>query len=148
MVKNELYPAEICHDVNSIDTDEAGYLMSDPLFLHCMLFSTEAYYDERLGRKRSALTDFHFMKAIRLLQERISEPNSPLAIADHTIMTVVILGLTADLFDDQVSVEHHMDGLRKMVVLRGGFASMSSAIHDLQAKICRFDILCHHFCGL
>jgi hypothetical protein len=103
-----------------------------------MLFSTEAYYDERLRRERSPLTEFHFMKAIRLLQDRLSDPDSPQAISDQTMMTVVILAMAADFIDDQASVENHVRGLQRMVGLRGGLTTMrSAAVGDLQAKICR-----------
>ncbi|KPM35977.1 hypothetical protein AK830_g10602 [Neonectria ditissima] len=139
-VRNGLYPAELCFEVESFDSGWVGCLMSDPVYLHSMLFSSEAYVDDCLGRDHSPVTQFHFLKTLRLLQERIAVPDDPLAIADQTIMTVVTLALAAQVFGDRATVENHVRGLEKMVSLRGGLGLLKTSTHELPAKICRVDL--------
>lgn len=112
-------------------------MLSDPVYLHAMLFSSEAYADIRLGRGRSDRTVYHFMETLRLLQNRISLPDDPRAVADPTIMTVIMLALAAETLGDSASAKQHLEGLQRMVSLRGGFAMFRSPTHELATKICR-----------
>lgn len=138
VVQGGLYPTEMCLETEPEDSDWVGSLMTDPVYLHSMLFSSEAMLDESLGRGRSVLTQFHLVKTLRLLQERISIPNDPLAISDQTIMTVVTLALAAQIFGDRAGLENHMQGLVRMVNLRGGFGTLKTSTHELPSKICRY----------
>lgn len=138
VVQGGLYPTEMCLETEPEDSGWVGSLMTDPVYLHSMLFSSEAILDESLGRDRSVLTQFHLVKTLRLLQERISIPNDPLAISDQTIMTVVTLALAAQIFGDRAGLENHMQGLIRMVNLRGGFGTLKTSTHELPSKICRY----------
>ncbi|KAH7011900.1 hypothetical protein EDB80DRAFT_713134 [Ilyonectria destructans] len=140
-VQGGLYPTGMCLETEPEDSDWVGSLMTDPVYLHSMLFSSEALLDESLGRGRSVLTQFHLVKTLRLLQERISIPNDPLAISDQTIMTVVTLALAAQIFGDRAGLENHMQGLTRMVNLRGGFGTLRTSTHELPSKICRVDLV-------
>lgn len=133
-----MYPPGLCLEVEAEDSGWVGSLMSDPVYLHSMLFSSEAWLDESLGRDRSLSTQMHLLKTLRLLQERISVPGDPLAISDQTIMTVVTLALAAQVFGDRAGVENHMQGLQRMVDLRGGFGALKTSTHELPGKICRY----------
>ncbi|KAF7535772.1 hypothetical protein G7Z17_g13151 [Cylindrodendrum hubeiense] len=136
VIQDGLYPLKICLEVEPDVSDWIGSLFTDPVYLQSMLFSSEAYLDESLGRNRSESTQFHLLKTLRLLQKRISVPNDPLAISDQTIMAVVSLALAAQYFGDRDSVENHMQGLQKMVDLRGGFGTLETSTHELPSKIC------------
>ncbi|KAH6985703.1 hypothetical protein BKA56DRAFT_715144 [Ilyonectria sp. MPI-CAGE-AT-0026] len=140
-VQSGLYPTGMCLETEPEDSEWVGSLITDPVYLHSMLFSSEAIQDESLGRGRSVLTQFHLVKTLRLLQERISIPNDPLAISDQTIMTVVTLALAAQIFGDQAGFENHMEGLIRMVNLRGGFGTLKTSTHELPSKICRVDLV-------
>ncbi|KAH7149653.1 hypothetical protein B0J13DRAFT_663415 [Dactylonectria estremocensis] len=137
---DRMYPTGLCLEVEAEDSAWVGSLMADPVYLHSMLFSSEAWLDENLGRDRSLSAQMHLLKTLRLLQERISVPNDPLAISDQTIMTVVTLALAAQVFGDRAGVENHMQGLQRMVDLRGGFGSLKTSTHELPGKICRVDL--------
>ncbi|KAK7429596.1 hypothetical protein QQZ08_003791 [Neonectria magnoliae] len=105
-----------------------------------MLFSSEAYLDDSLGRDHSLMAQFYFLKTLRLLQERIAVPNDPFATADQTIMTVVILMLAAQVFGDRATIENHMQGLERTVSLRGGLGLLRTSTDELPAKIYRVDL--------
>ncbi|KAF4999234.1 hypothetical protein FGRMN_2598 [Fusarium graminum] len=79
----------------------------DQVYFHSVIFSAEAYFDMILGREQGSLSQFHFLKTIRLLQERLNNPRDPKAISDATIMVVVVLGLVAELIGDRAAAESH-----------------------------------------
>lgn len=82
-------------------------------------------------------TQFYLLKALRLLQERLSLPDDSRTISDPTIMAVVTLGLAAEVLEKGETVANHLKGLQKMVNLRGGFAALRTSTHELPSKICR-----------
>jgi hypothetical protein len=52
-------------------------------------------------------------------------------------MVVSVLGLTAELTGDNMAAMKHMEGLRKMVELRGGLEMLRFSNSRLPAKVCR-----------
>lgn len=113
-------------------------LLADLLYLHCTLFSVEAFLDTSLGRATSSLTQFHLLKTLRLLQDRLDAPHDPQSITDATIMVVSVLALTAELHGDMAAADVHMRGLERMIKLRGGLEMLRFDNSRLPAKVCRF----------
>lgn len=112
-------------------------LLADVLYLHSTLFSVEAFLDSSMGRGSSSLTQFHLSKTLRLLQERLNAPGDPRSIADATIMVVSVLALTAELHGDVDAAGAHMQGLQRMILLRGGLDKLRFENSRLPAKVCR-----------
>ncbi|KAH6899741.1 hypothetical protein B0T10DRAFT_4198 [Thelonectria olida] len=79
VVKDALYSSKICLRCDLESTDWVGILMGDVVYVHSMLFSVETYLNESIGWERSALTQFHFVKTLGLLLERVVVPGDPLA---------------------------------------------------------------------
>lgn len=52
-------------------------------------------------------------------------------------MVVSVLGLTAEVTGDSVAAQKHMEGLRRMVDLRGGLEMLRFDNSRLPAKVCR-----------
>lgn len=106
--------------------------------MHSVIFSVESFLDKRLRRQSSA-TSFHFMTTLQMLQQRLHD-NTQLqsSTSDSTIMTVISLGLAAEFIGDGPTAEAHMQGLAKMVQLRGGFDGLREDNSRLPAKICRY----------
>lgn len=112
-------------------------LMTDPLYMHSVIFSVESFLDGYLHRQ-SSITHLHFLIAIQMLQDRLNDPAQlHVSASDSTIMTVIVLGLAAELIGDGPTAEAHMQGLAKMVHLRGGFDGLREENSRLPAKICR-----------
>lgn len=98
----------------------------------------EAYRDKLLGRPESSITQFHFLKTLRLLQERLDNPQDPVSISDPTIMVVVLLGLTAEFVGDRSVAQNHLAGMGNMVEMRGGLTNLRFQNPRLPAKVCRY----------
>lgn len=52
-------------------------------------------------------------------------------------MVVSVLGLTAEVTGDSLAAKQHMEGLRRMVDLRGGLEMLRFDNSRLPAKVCR-----------
>lgn len=62
----------------------------------------------------------HFHKGMRLLQERLLGEDDDTKISDSTTSVVVKLASAAHFNGNHEAARKHMEGLRKMVDLRGG----------------------------
>ncbi|KAI8723186.1 hypothetical protein NCS52_00173900 [Fusarium sp. LHS14.1] len=139
-MKGALYPSEICLQVDASQSSWTTNLLVDMVYFHSAIFSIEAYFDQYFGRDQGTLSHFHFLKTLRLLQERLNDPGNPASISDATIMGVVTLGLTAELIGDRSAAENHLAGMAKIVDLRGGLEMLRFDNARLPAKVCRVDL--------
>ncbi|KAL7896620.1 hypothetical protein HDV63DRAFT_395216 [Trichoderma sp. SZMC 28014] len=140
-LREALYPPEICLQVDPASSSWTTALLTDSVYLHCTLFSVEAYLELCLRKSHGPLTHFYFQKTLRLLQDRLDRPGDPLSISDPTIMVVSVLGLTAEVTGDSLAAKQHMEGLRRMVDLRGGLEMLRFDNSRLPAKVCRIDLV-------
>ena len=62
----------------------------------------------------------HFKKGLRLLRERLMGEDNEIKISDSTISVVLKLASAALFEGDYQTSKYHMEGLRRMVGLRGG----------------------------
>ena len=102
-------------------------LVFDAAYLHAAALGTHTYIGLMLRRgNRNAVQDPspHFSRALRLLRERLSFGDEMTKVSDPTILVVIALALHARMMGDYESARHHMRGLRKMVDLRGGTATL------------------------
>ena len=86
------------------------------------------------------LAAFHYSQALQHLQARINafeKDTSGFVFDDSTIMGVINLAMAAEIEGDLTTVQTHVDGLLKMVSLRGGLKSLSMH-NNLQVKVCRY----------
>ena len=66
----------------------------------------------------------HHSAVLRLLRERLSVPSrGAVEVSDATIKVVLHLALHAHITNDYDTAKHHMEGLRKMVNMRGGLSA-------------------------
>lgn len=136
-INHSLYPKEICLRVENTESPWAGYLTTDPAYLNAILFAEESYGNILLRRDQSNIAQHYLVKTLQLLRERISCPSSPLAVSDPTIMAVVVLALASEALGDSPTLTNHLEGLMRMINLRGGFDRVGSGESHLAAKICR-----------
>ncbi len=103
-------------------------LTFDAAYLHAAALGTHTYIGLMLGHQSPSSyqpTSPHFSKALQLLRERLSSKDEEIKFSDATILVVIALAIHARMIGDYESVKHHLDGLCKIVTLRGGIAGMS-----------------------
>lgn len=106
-----------------------------------MMFSVRAFvdtasYDGQISRQAA----FHYTQTLQLLQARLNafqQGQRDLVFRDSTIMVIIFLAAAAELTGDFASVENHVDGLLKIVSLRGGVGSLNTH-NNMQVKVCRY----------
>ncbi|KAL2842275.1 hypothetical protein BJX68DRAFT_167845 [Aspergillus pseudodeflectus] len=105
--------------------------MTDAALFHATLYAGASHFDLSRGERQSSITLYHQAEAIRLINERLSDPE--FAVDDRTLIAVTPLALFADLNGDRAAADIHREGLRKMVEMRGGldrlgFEGLTSAL--------------------
>ncbi|KAF7168374.1 hypothetical protein CNMCM5623_001457 [Aspergillus felis] len=67
----------------------------------------------------------HHSAALKLLRERLSNEGEQIKFSDSTVLVILCLAMHAHFTDDYDAAKHHMQGLRKIVDLRGGLRRFS-----------------------
>lgn len=98
----------------------------DAAVLHINAFSAQGFIDKVLRGNRY-VTDhaalLHYHKAVRLLRERLFVDDPYVSTSDSTLKTVLKFACVG-LFDGEYIVaRQHLEGLRKLVCMRGGIES-------------------------
>jgi hypothetical protein len=95
----------------------------DAVGLHITAFAVESFIDRVLRHRESIINLaalLHFQKGLTLLKERLLGEDEELKVSDSTISVVLKLAEAAHFDGDCQTSKQHMQGLRKMVDLRGG----------------------------
>lgn len=98
-----MFPLEICIGFEKRPKTWLEPLTFDAAYLHAMVFSTQAYFDLVSGRQICAnrqVISLHFMKALRLLRERLSLEDEQAKVSDRTITVVMALAHFAYLMGE------------------------------------------------
>ena len=101
-----------------------------------MMFCVRAFVESTVHEQLSNPACFHYGQTLQLLQARLNEFSHTLAISDSTIMVIITLMQAAELTGDFAALENHVNGLRKIVSLRGGVHALNTH-NNLQVKVCR-----------
>jgi DNA-binding MltR family transcriptional regulator len=67
----------------------------------------------------------HHSEALKQLRERLSNEGEQIKFSDSTVLVILSLATHAHLSGDYDTAKHHMEGLRKIVDLRGGLGGFS-----------------------
>lgn len=139
--KEGVYPYEICLQVHPAKRGWFPYMISDICCIHSMMFSVRAFMDRTShGGKISRQAAFHYAQTLQLLQARLNafeQGQREAVFGDSTIMVIFILAAAAEITGDFGAVENHVDGLLKIVSLRGGIRSLNTH-NNMQVKVCRY----------
>ncbi|KIX02098.1 uncharacterized protein Z518_08037 [Rhinocladiella mackenziei CBS 650.93] len=119
------------------------------MYLDATAFSAQAYFDIVLGRRKNHFTlsrigtesmpTMHFLKTVRLLRERLVLADEQAKVSDPTILVVLIFATHAHILGEHETAMHHMEGLKKMVDLRGGIVAFKKN-SKLVIELLRCDI--------
>lgn len=131
------YPFEVCVQIEPTISTWFEHLTTDIVYFHSMLFASLSHTDQLSGREPSSLALLHFAKTLKFLQDRLSLPDSDLAIADPTITAITNLATVAVFTGDYVTAVNHMMGLSKIVELRGDLQELNKSYSRLPMKLCR-----------
>ncbi|KAK4141450.1 uncharacterized protein C8A04DRAFT_30948 [Dichotomopilus funicola] len=93
-----------------------------PGLLHSTLFATQAFHDLTVSHAYGPVARRHLAKALRHLQIRLDDQQQ--AVELSTTAIVASLAMAAVLIGDHETAAKHMDGLKKIVDLRGGLSSL------------------------
>ncbi|KPM42814.1 hypothetical protein AK830_g3727 [Neonectria ditissima] len=116
-------------------------VMLDAAALHITAFAIEEFMDRVLRRQSNVANPaamLHFNKGLTLLRERLLGGNDEAKVSDSTIGVVVKLASAAHFNGDYEAAKRHMEGLRKMVELRGGIEALQGK--QLFVEILRCDL--------
>lgn len=109
----------------SFEGDDEGWVSPfgrDAVALHIMAFAVQGFTDRVLRRQGNLnpVAILHFQKGLRLLRERLLGDDDQTKTSDSTMSVVLKLASVAQFDGDYETSKQHMEGLRKMVDLRGG----------------------------
>jgi hypothetical protein len=141
LVVSEMAPVAIAVDIrrksNRMRSDWFGTAMSNSGFMHSLL-CTAALHQYIVGRASIETVIHHRAQAITAINSALKDPDPSIGISDANIGAVFNLFCVEEslLFpwiqqersdDDEPNQRQiHLDGLRRMVHLRGGLMAMSS----------------------
>jgi len=139
--KEGVYPYEVCLQVHPAERGWFPYMINDICCIHSMMFAVRAFVDRAShGGQISGQAAFHYAQTLQLLQARLNafeQGQRDIVFRDSTIMVIIILAAAAELTGDFAAVENHIDGLLKIVSLRGGVGSLNTH-NNMQVKVCRY----------
>ncbi|KAJ3454690.1 hypothetical protein MRS44_013290 [Fusarium solani] len=113
----------------------------DAAALHITAFAVEIFIDRVLRRWEDGTNPtaiLHLHTGLRLLRERLVGEDDEPKISDSTIGVVLKLASAAHFNGDYEASKQHMDGLRKMVDLRGGLDVFNGT--RLLLEMLRYDL--------
>lgn len=98
-------------------------LRDDPAGLHITTFALEELISKVIRRQTRSVNVAamqHFQKGLKILRERLLGDDAAIKISDSTMGVVLKLAGSAHFNGDYQTSKHHMDGLKRIVDLRGG----------------------------
>lgn len=126
-------PVETPVFANKYDVALIAPLSHDAAYMHAMALLVNSQIDLLSGRDNAVKHQFeaqHLSKSIKLLNHRLSYGDETEVISDATLAVVMALGLYARTSKDHRSSRSHLEGLAKLIQMRGGMSSI-----DLDTKL-------------
>ncbi|KAH7161360.1 hypothetical protein EDB81DRAFT_784556 [Dactylonectria macrodidyma] len=117
-----------------------------PALLHSILFTAQAFCDLSLGHIYGKTARFHLAKTLYHLQQCIQ--NDREATTESTMIVVVSLATAAAILGDIESLGKHLDGLHRMIEMRGGLHALSDGVVKHKAQRIDFGLAMSTGCGL
>ncbi|KAH6649230.1 hypothetical protein F5144DRAFT_500195 [Chaetomium tenue] len=126
VVKPEIYAMQ--HITTATSGDDKVFCFPDlahhPGILHSTLFAAQAFFDLATGQTYGPIARHHLSKALAHLQASLDDEKEAVGLA--TMGSVASLAMSAVVAGDLETAVKHMDGLKKIIDLRGGMKSFGS----------------------
>jgi hypothetical protein len=126
-----MFPLMAAIGFQADNRDRLYPLASDAIALHITAFSIEGFINKVLLQQENPINSvalLHFQKGLSLLRHRLLGDDNESKISDSTMGVVLKLAGVAHFDGDHNASKHHMEGLRKMVDLRGGLETFIGRI--------------------
>ncbi|KAL5089488.1 hypothetical protein Trisim1_005184 [Trichoderma cf. simile WF8] len=131
MAKRVIYPLERCINFDKKDKFDRMWfelMTQDAAYLHTVLFTSQTYFMHTSSQNNPGAVKtviMHHSRALQLLRERLAAKHEEVKISDPTILVVLALAGHAHMINDYETAKTHIDGLRRIVQLRGGLSTFS-----------------------
>ncbi|KAH8817244.1 hypothetical protein F5884DRAFT_748710 [Xylogone sp. PMI_703] len=100
--------------------------LADGALFHMVLLSSAMQLNHFNSNPNALENDFHKMSAIKLVKERLHDvANDNHLVPDSIILTVAFLAISDALIKDYDMCAIHVNGLYKMIDMRGGLENLS-----------------------
>lgn len=137
---NDVTPLERCTNLDCLESACFSWLFTDTTFLHSMLCASYAIKDFKSPQSKGGpgvQTTFHLQATLSLLRVKMQKA---FAHQDESVLRVIInLTLLAIGFGDWATAATHLEGLRRIVQLRGDAAFLEER-PTLHFKLDRIDL--------
>ncbi|KAK9773441.1 putative Fungal-specific transcription factor domain-containing protein [Seiridium cardinale] len=135
ILQDTLYPPEFCMPPDITGSIWTRLLQTDRPYLHCVLAAAGTLSDPFFARpQNSPRVLLHSCKAYQLVNSRLHQND---ALSNEAFAGVISLGILEDLFSRHPTVQIHLQGLHRMVELRGGLSNFIG-IPELLEKLFRY----------
>jgi hypothetical protein len=146
IAKQVLFPLEPCIFFENRAEEWIGPLTTDSAYLHCLIFTAQYFFDAKCSGRRgnevpvNNRTMSHFIKGLAMLRQRMLDDNSSneLRFTNSTAAAVMGLSSHALVTGDLDFAKNHLDGLARIVVMRGGFSTFYNGSEKLLVEILRY----------
>ncbi|EAQ91790.1 predicted protein [Chaetomium globosum CBS 148.51] len=126
VVKPEMFAMQ--HITTATADDDKMFCFPDlaqhPGILHSTLFAAQAFFDLATGQTYGPVARHHLSKALVHLQASLDDEKEAVGFA--TMGSIASLAMSAVVAGDFETAVKHMDGLKKIIDLRGGMESFRS----------------------
>ena len=133
-----MFPLKVAIGLQVEHRERLFPMAQDSVALHISAFAIEAFMDRILHRQEDITNPgaiVHLQKGLRLLRERLMGEDEESKISNSTMAVVLKLASAAHFDEDGETSKQHIEGLRRMVDLRGGLEVFKG--HDILVEILR-----------
>ncbi|KAE9372500.1 hypothetical protein N431DRAFT_466744 [Stipitochalara longipes BDJ] len=113
------YVLESCLTFDDLGNFWNEQLAIDAPLLQTVIFMAQTYFDLVGGGNNSSLSQIH-LKTLQLLRQKLSLGDKKSQLAEPTVFVIVNLAVHAHISGEHKSAQHHLEGIRRIVELRGG----------------------------
>ncbi|KAI1374524.1 hypothetical protein F4677DRAFT_425311 [Hypoxylon crocopeplum] len=137
-ISDTLFPPQFCSKFDMVKSIWVNCILVDEAYFHSTLAVSASYIDffERKP-EISSKTLYHISKAYALVNLKLSGPES---ISDSAIAAVITLAIYQQVHHQHATGLIHLNGLYRMIQLRGGIARLMKENRLLALKSLRLDI--------
>ncbi|KAI0410435.1 hypothetical protein F5X98DRAFT_359577 [Xylaria grammica] len=143
IAKQLLFSIETCIFFDRRVENWVAPLAVDAAFLHSNISVSVYYYDVVLSRTPSRASQrtwyYHHSKTLHLLRDRLGSNNTDIQLSDSTVSVILSLAGQAFCAGDLKTATKHMEGIHRIIELRGGFDTFNGN-EKLATEVIRCDL--------
>ncbi|KAI1300918.1 hypothetical protein F5Y03DRAFT_221833 [Xylaria venustula] len=149
IAKQLLFPMEKCIFFERRAENWIAPLATDSVYLHANIFAASYYFDAVLSQRPSCQSErmiYHYGKTVSLLRKRLLLDGDDTQLSNNTLTVILCLAGHAFRTGDSELAVHHLQGIRRIIGLRGGLNSLRGN-QKLANEVLRCDLGVAMHCG-